>query len=181
MEYMACPRCREKSVPVGKNACELCGWKAKQKSVVKQQSTPEPVPEQKPEIKVDRTVGKKTCSESDCNEPVLSKGLCKKHYWKKKSKERQQKKQAEKQPDQVVKASHPEQTKEEKSMPEPTIQTEPVARRSSSNHSNAIKTIDVKFYARDKSILKTIEESAVYNRRSLNQEILFRLENGVSA
>ena len=181
MEYMACPRCREKSVPVGKDECELCGWKAKQKSVVKQQSTPEPVNDQKPKIKVDRTAGKKTCSESDCNEPVLAKGLCKKHYWKKKSKERQQKKQAEKQPDQVVKARPPEQIKKEKTMTEPTKQAEPAKRKASSNHSTAIRTIDVKFYARDKEILKAVEESAVYNRRSLNQEILFRLENGVSA
>jgi hypothetical protein len=110
----------------------------------------------------------KICSVAGCNEKHLAKGFCKKHYDANRSDE--------------LKSSRAEKTGDRKRLVDQAMakvyatDKPQAAAPAEPRTSNMIGRIEIKFYERDQLILEQIETSAISNRRSLNQEILFRLE-----
>lgn len=199
MEYMNCPVCREKSVPIGGSECEFCGWKKGGEKVEDRGLTTNPVVDQKTEnidnkepIEQPKKKPKYTMADcADCgeNKRIVSRGLCQKcryrhikngtidKFFPAKAQGRQLSNQAEKRGGQNRAAGAEEKTKTPppaaESTPDRAAQTAPKEKVD-----NRIARITVNFYPEDEEILRELKSAARYNRRDLTQEILFRLEHG---
>ena len=104
------------------------------------------------------------CSVGGCTEKHLAKGFCKKHY----DEDRSRRLKAER-------AQKNDTRKELKQKINTKIQ-ERIATKNKTD--KAIGKIELKFYPRDQEMFKQVTAAAEFNRRSLNQEVLFRLEHG---
>lgn len=190
MEYVICPNCKEKSVPIGGTECDLCGWKKKTTNVVSQKSTTTPVVDQKTDELIDNSAdakesgkgkqsgcGVKACAKCGEVKTIISRGLC--------GRCRYQEEKAG-----TLDKNYPvagRSGKQKKDGPEiksegntllalPQEKEKKRKLHNKKNTNNLIGSITINFLERDESLFLELIEAAEYNRRDLPSEVLFRLE-----
>ncbi len=186
MDFVNCPICRQKGVPVGEEYCDLCGWtkggnkavpaaeKVESSAVEAQPLETKPVVSQKSAKVSDKPAektksGKKIAPCAACGETkaIVARGLGSCCYFKEKAK-----------PDFDVRfpAKSNAGRKQEKPHTTEAKESKPSPVEKKAKTDNSIKEITVRFYPRDKDLLKDIQKEAHRNRRSPSQEVLFRLD-----
>ncbi len=208
MDYVHCPNCREKTVPVGGVACDLCGWKKKGSQTAESDgreaaevSKAEKIqPETEPAVHQDGGQVKKpkACTHEDgCAEDVFCKGLCKRHYWQlaeKRRKAKANKARTEKHKDKPAHENvcakldspiiEPDAVRATEAKPQSQAEQKTkltvIKPRTSPKKKtdNSIREITLRFFEQDRPLMERLEKSAAFYRRPISQEILFRLENG---
>ena len=174
MNYMSCPACKEQSVPVGGTECEFCDWKSNAVAVDKKNN-----------YRFD------DCLECGKNKRIIARGLCGACYPRlKKSGELNSKYPAKNKKKSVVVDDKPlasttvvPQKTEKINKPAKVTPISAVPSKNPSTEKpktdNSLRELSVKFFERDRQLLESVVKGAAFGRRSLSQEILFRLEHGL--